>query len=138
MKLQTLLLLLTPPLGLLLLMMGVMGVTGPVKQAYLHQLVPSEQRATVVSFDSLVRSAGGVGAQGGLGYMARSASIADGYVVGGLAQLMALPLIVALRRIGEPADRIVGQRAGQPSACAAQGLPEIGQVDATPRHTVGG
>jgi MFS family permease len=34
----------------LLIVTGTMGVVGPVRQAYLHQRVPGEQRATVVSF----------------------------------------------------------------------------------------
>ena len=51
----------------LLLMTAATGVTSPVRQAYLHQVVPSEQRATVVSFDSMVSNAGGIGGQVGLG-----------------------------------------------------------------------
>jgi len=49
----------------LLLLTAGMGVTSPVRQAYIHQLVPSERRATVVSFDSMVSSAGGIGGQVG-------------------------------------------------------------------------
>ena len=30
------------------------GVTSPVRQAYLHPVVPSQQRATVVLFDSMI------------------------------------------------------------------------------------
>ena len=51
----------------LLLVMGATGVTSPVRSAYLHQVVPTEQRATVVSFDSMVSSVGGIGGQVGLG-----------------------------------------------------------------------
>jgi len=32
----------------------------PVRQAFVNGLIPSEQRATVLSFDSLMGSAGGV------------------------------------------------------------------------------
>ena len=51
----------------LLLVMAAMGVTSPVRSAYLHQVVPTEQRATVVSFDSMVSNVGGIGGQVGLG-----------------------------------------------------------------------
>ncbi|MEV4707039.1 hypothetical protein [Actinoplanes sp. NPDC049316] len=35
----------------------------PVRQAYLNGMIPSRQRATILSFDSLMSSAGGVVAQ---------------------------------------------------------------------------
>jgi hypothetical protein len=44
---------------------------------------------------------------------------------------------VLLRRRREPADVIVGRRAGKRAACAAQGLPEISHVDTTARQPVG-
>ena len=123
---------------MLLVVTGAVGVAGPVKQAYMHQMVPSEHRASVISFNSLVGNAGGVGAQGGLGYLARARSIGEGYVVGGVAMVLALPLLVLLRGLREDADKIVGVHAGRAAACAAQGIPEIGGVDATPRQPVGG
>lgn len=39
----------------------------PIRQAYLNGLIPSQQRATVLSFDSLVGNTGGVVIQPGLG-----------------------------------------------------------------------
>jgi sugar phosphate permease len=123
--------------ALLLVVTAAMGVAGPVKQAFLHQVVPSAQRASVLSFDSLVSNAGGVGVQGSLGYLARVRSIADGYVVGGLFTLLAIPVLFLLRVRREDADRIVGERAGRRAACAAQGLPQVVQIDATSRQSVG-
>jgi MFS family permease len=113
----------------LLLVTGAMGVTSPVRQAYLHQLVPSEQRATVVSFDSMVSNTGGVAGQIGLGALGESRSIGSAFVVGGLATALALPLIGRLRAIGGPADRIVGTAGGIESPCAASGLPDVVSVD---------
>jgi MFS family permease len=78
----------------------------PIKQAYLHQVIPSEQRATVISFDALMGSAGGVVGQTGLGYIAQYQSLGAGYVVGGAATLLALPILFMLRRLGDPADHI--------------------------------
>jgi MFS family permease len=121
---------------LLLASTAAAGVGEPVKQAYLHQVIPSEERATVVSFDSLMESAGGIGGQIGLGYIARAQSIATGYVTGGVALLATLPVLAVLRLMREPADSMVGRRAGQPAPCAGQGLPEISTVDSTARQPV--
>ena len=118
--------------ALFLMVTATMGVTGPVKQAYLHQLIPSQQRASVISVDSMMGNAGGVLGQSGLGYLSGARSIADGYVVGGLATLFALPVLVLLRGLGDRADRFVGKKAGIRGTCAAQGIPAISQVDATP------
>ena len=82
----------------------VAGLASPVKQAYLHAVIPSGQRATLVSFDSLVGSVGSVGGQAGLGYLSRVGSIGDGFVIGGLAVTLAIPAFARLRRLGERAD----------------------------------
>jgi MFS family permease len=110
------------------------GVGTPVQQAYLHNVVPSAQRATVVSAVSLVASAGGIGGQLGLGYLSRAQSVAAGYVTGGLALLLTLPPLLLLRRMRQDADVIVGRRAGAPAPCAAQGLPQVSLVDTTARQ----
>jgi MFS family permease len=110
------------------------GVAMPVQQAYLHQVVPSSQRATVVSSVSLVASAGGIGGQLGLGYVSRAQSVAAGYVTGGLTLLLALPPLLLLRRRREPADAIVGRKAGKRGPCAAQGLPVVATIDTTARQ----
>jgi len=115
-----------------LLAVGV-GMTGPVKQAYLHASIPSTERASVVSFDSMFGSGGGVVGQTGLGYLARVQSIEHGYVAGGLAALLALPLIARLRGLRHPADGFAGERAGAEGPCAAQGIPDIALVDARRR-----
>ena len=114
--------------ALYLVVMAAAGVMMPVKQAYLHQLIPSEQRATVVSFDSLVSSAASMGGQGGLGYLSRIRGIADGYVVGGALTIVALPLLALLRRAGTDADVIRG-RGGVQGGSACDGLPEVSGVD---------
>jgi MFS family permease len=121
-------------LALLLVATVAEGVAMPVQQAYLHQVVPSSQRATVVSSVSLVSSAGGIGGQLGLGYVARSQSVAVGYVTGGLTLLLALPPLLLLRRLREPADAIVGRKAGKKAPCAGQGLPVVAIVDTTARQ----
>jgi MFS family permease len=116
-----------------MLVAAAIGVTGPVKQAYIHETVPSGQRASVISFDSMIGNAGGVLGQSGLGYLSQARSIAEGYVVGGLATMLVFPLLMVLRSLGERTDIIIGKRAGRGAPCAAQGLPQIAQVDATAR-----
>jgi MFS family permease len=123
-----------PAVALLLLATVAEGVAMPVQQAYLHAVVASEQRATVVSSVSLVSSAGGIGGQLGLGYIARVQGVAAGYVTGGLTMLLALPPLLLLRRMGERADAIVGRSAGKKAPCAAQGLPVVATVDTTARQ----
>lgn len=123
--------------GLSLLVMASKGVLRPVKQAYLHQIIPAEQRATVISFDSLMANGGGMLGQVGLGYLAQTRSIAFGYVVGGLTTVLALPVIATLRRLGERWDVIIGT-ADSRGGCAGQGLPDVSFVDTTPRVPPGG
>jgi len=113
----------------LLLITAASGVTSPVRQAYLHQVVPSEQRATVVSFDSMISNAGGIGGQLGLGALGETRSIGSAFVVGGLATGLALPLLARLRAIGGAPDRIGARTAGVESSCAGAGLPDVVAVE---------
>ena len=92
-------------LAALLLVTATMGVTSPVRSAYLHQVVPTEQRATVVSFDSMVSSTGSVGGQVGLGALGEARTVSSAFVVGGLATAAALPLLRRLRSLGGDAGR---------------------------------
>ena len=109
-----------------------MGVTSPVRSAYLHQVVPTEQRATVVSFDSMVSSAGGIGGQIGLGALGEARSVGSAFVVGGVVTAGALPLLARLRRLGGAPDVIAGKRAGADGPCAASGLPAVSVVETAP------
>jgi MFS family permease len=113
----------------LLVVTASMGVTSPVRSAYLHEVAPSEQRATVVSFDSMISNVGGIGGQVGLGALGESRSVGSAFVVGGLATAAALPLLGRLRALGGAPDAIVGDRGGAESACAASGLPAVSAVD---------
>ena len=91
------------------------GLLQPVRQTYLHQSIPTTERATLVSFDSLVGNVGSVGGQTGLGYLSQAQSIPAGFVVGGLFTVLAIPLFGRLRALEEPADVIT------PEAPEAQG-----------------
>lgn len=115
-------------LGFFLVAMVAVGITEPVKQAYLHQIVPGEHRATVVSFNSMFGNGGGIVGQTGLGALSRDAGISQGYVIGGAATLLAVPIFLRLRRIGGTYDLGCDPPA-PPASSAAQGLPEICSVD---------
>jgi MFS family permease len=87
----------------------VAGFLFPVRQTYLHAVIPTEQRATLVSFDALLGSLGSVGGQTGLGYLSRVRSIPDGFVVGGLATGIVVPLYLLLRARSDQADVVRGE-----------------------------
>jgi hypothetical protein len=69
-----------------------------------------------------------------LGYLARIRGLADGYVLGGLATILVLPILAILRSRGDAADSIAGRECGVHAASAGQGLPEAGLVDAVKRQ----
>jgi hypothetical protein len=97
------------------------GILAPVKQGYLHHVIPSTQRATVISFNSMWDSAGGVVGQTGLGYLSRQQGIAAGYVAGGAATLLAIPFLLILHGLGDPANRIQSTLEPPPSAVTESG-----------------
>ena len=84
----------------------VSSASTPVRSAYLNKLIPSGQRATVLSFDNLMASAGGVGLQPALGRVADGSGYASSYLVCSALQLLALPFTWLSRREEPPADRI--------------------------------
>jgi hypothetical protein len=51
--------------------------------------------------------------------------------------VLVFPLLILLRSLGERTDIIVGKRAGRRATCAAQGLPQVAQVDAIAREAAG-
>ena len=79
----------------------------PIRQAYINDMIPSQQRATVLSFDSLMGSSGGVVIQPILGKTADVYSYANSLVIGGLIELAAVPLLLLSRRERSPADTAV-------------------------------
>jgi MFS family permease len=82
----------------------VFAVAGPVRQAYLNDMIPSKQRATVLSFDSLFGSLGGVFVQPALGRAADLWGYGTSLVIGGAVELIGIPFLFASRRQKDPAD----------------------------------
>ena len=79
----------------------------PIRQAYLNDMIPSQQRATVLSFDSLMGSSGGVVVQPLLGKAADVYSYGTSFVLGAGFQLLAVPFLVRSRLERAPADQAV-------------------------------
>lgn len=92
--------------GALILWSVILTSMFPVRQALMNRLIPSEQRATVLSFDSLMGSTGGVISQPALGRAADVYSYSTSYFVSAAAQVLALPFVLKARRTCNDADRI--------------------------------
>jgi MFS family permease len=78
----------------------------PIRQTYLNGLIPSRQRATILSFDALMESTGGVWAQPVLGRAADVWGYAPSYLLGAAISAFALPALVMSRRQNAPADTV--------------------------------
>lgn len=78
----------------------------PVRQAYINGLIPSQQRATVLSFDSLMGSSGGVVFQPALGKVADVWSYSASYMVCAAVSAVAWPFIYLSRREKAGSDPI--------------------------------
>jgi len=81
----------------------------PVRQAYMNSLIPSKQRATVLSFDSLLGSGGGVVSQPLLGRSADVWGYGTSYVISGVIQLGALPFLALANRLHVSSDKKTSQ-----------------------------
>ena len=91
------------------------AATSPIRQAYLNGLIPSRQRATILSFDSMATSAGGVWAQPLLGRSADAFGYGPSYLISAGISALALPFLVLSRRQNAPAD-VAGPAARAESA----------------------
>jgi len=70
----------------------VFGIQGPCRSAYVNDHIPSAQRATVLSLDSLFADAGGAVGQPVLGWVSTAASISVAWVLGSFVTATAVPL----------------------------------------------
>ncbi|KQP73901.1 MFS transporter [Microbacterium sp. Leaf288] len=78
------------------------AIDDPVHRAYLNDMIPSKQRATVLSFDSLMGSAGGVAVQPVLGRVADVGGYGASLVWSGVISAVAVPFVL-LSRAQKPA-----------------------------------
>jgi MFS family permease len=93
-------------IALLVVWAMVFAAVNPIRQAYLNGIIPSEQRATVLSFDSLMGSSGAVFSQPALGRVADVGGYSASYLVAAAVQLGALPFAILARREKAPSDPI--------------------------------
>jgi MFS family permease len=99
--------------GLLVVWGLTFSIRMPIRQAYLNGIIPTQQRATVLSLDSLMASAGGAIAQPTLGRVADVSGYASAYVVSAGLQLAALPFLMLARQEEASSDRIQEETATQ-------------------------
>ncbi len=84
----------------------VTAMGAPLRQSFLNGVIGSGQRATVLSFDSLMGSAGGVVVQPALGRVADLSGYATSYLVAAGIQALALPFTLLARREHAVSDPI--------------------------------
>src|ERR671914_376757 len=82
------------------------AATMPIRQTYLNGLIPSRQRATILSFDSLMGSTGGVWSQPLLGRAADVWGYAPSYLMSAGISALALPTLALSRRQDTAADMV--------------------------------
>jgi MFS family permease len=83
----------------------------PIRQTYLNGLIPSRERATILSFDSMMSSTGGVWTQPVLGRAADLWGYAPSYLIGAGISVLAVPFLALSRRQNAPADMVGRQGA---------------------------
>ena len=76
----------------------------PIRQAYMNGIIESDQRATVLSVDALMGSAGGVVAQPALGRAADVWSYSLSFGITGIITAIALPFYGLARRENAESD----------------------------------
>jgi len=93
-------------IGLLVVWGLAFSVSMPIRQAYLNDCIPSKQRATVLSFDSLMSSSGGAISQPILGKTADSHGYATSFFVSAVIEAGALPFLYKARLEHAKADTV--------------------------------
>ena len=82
------------------------AIERPIRQAFINGIIPSEQRATVLSLDSFMSSVGGFVAQPVLGRVADVSGYAASYVVSAAISALALPFVFLARRERAASDPV--------------------------------
>jgi len=93
-------------IALLVLWALMFAALAPMRQAYLNGLIASKERATVLSFDSLLGSSGAVGIQPLLGRAADAWSYPLSFVFSAAIQSLAIPFVWLARRERAASDTI--------------------------------
>jgi MFS family permease len=94
------------------------GIASPIRQGMINHHIPSSQRATILSVDSLFSELGSGVGQSGWGYLARRRSIGTAWVAAGAFLVLGIPLLALARRADPEGDRFENP-ASTPKAEAA-------------------
>ena len=94
-------------IGILIVSSILSSIERPLRQSFINGIIPSAQRATVLSFDSLMGSAGGVVIQPVLGRTADIYGYGASYVVAAGIEALAVPFVLLARRERASSDPIV-------------------------------
>ena len=103
-------------LAMLAIWAVIFAAIGPLRQSYMNGIIPSAQRATVLSADNMMSSAGGVISQPALGKVAEVWGYPASYFGSAVYQILALPLIAMARREKAKSDKILSEKLGQEPA----------------------
>ena len=109
-------------IGLVVVWSLIFAASMPIRQTYMNGMIPSRQRATILSFDSLMSSAGGVWAQPLLGRVADVWGYGPSYVVAAAIGAVAIPALALSRRQNAPADTVTAVPSDAASAPASPGV----------------
>jgi MFS family permease len=93
-------------IGLIVVWGLLFAATSPIRQTYINGMIPSRQRATILSFDSMMSSTGGVWAQPVLGRAADAWGYAPSYLIAAGISALAVPCLALSRRQNAPADTV--------------------------------
>ena len=91
--------------GLYLVSNFASGVASPIRQGMINHHIPSSQRATILSVDSLFSELGSGIGQSGWGYLARRQGIGQAWVAAGAFLVLGIPLLLLARRADPESDR---------------------------------
>lgn len=97
----------------------VFAATSPIRQSYVNGIVPSKQRATVLSADNLLASAGSAVSQPGLGKVAEVWGYPASYLGSAVIQILALPFLMLAKREKVKSDVIHGEEAAPAAQATA-------------------
>ena len=102
----------------------------PIRQAYINDRIPSQQRATILSFDSLMSSSGGVVAQPVLGRAADVWGYPASYLLSSAISAISIPFLARARGLEPPTgpDEAAPVPPGEPAPELRRG-PAAGRVE---------
>jgi MFS family permease len=123
-------------IGLVVVWSLIFAASMPIRQTYMNGMIPSRQRATILSFDSLMGSAGGVWAQPLLGRVADLWGYGPSYVVGAAISAIALPALALSRRQNAPSDTVGA--VGAPGGPGLEESKDVGSAESEPAPPASG